>query len=212
MDLWIYVHKGQHWGIHWTFPRQSWAQLGSCSWGAFSYSRTSRKENLNFKWAAKPEISKLELNPNFSLRVPRNYYTLFYAGLQGMCSISMPSEPFQLTKEAVLLKIKMYDAVPCLKLYVQRNNVTAVSFTHVASQFHPLCHVETETCFLPSNILVTNQMVGLIFLWQDDSDAIISAHTPINAFHVCTPAVGIQYHPTRLVFLGFLEYCKQWES
>ena len=67
-------------------------------------------------------------------------------------------------------------------------------FTPVASQFHPLCHVETETSFLRSNLLVTNQVAGLIFLRRDNSDAIISTHKLRNAFDVFTPAVGIQYH------------------
>ena len=56
------------------------------------------------------------------------------------------------------------DAVPYLKANVQGNNLTAVCFTPVASQLHPLRHVETETGPLPSNVLVTNQMAGLIFL------------------------------------------------
>ena len=60
--------------------------------------------------------------------------------------------------------MRRYDAVPSLQSNVQINKLPAICFTPVASQFHPLCHVETETRFLPTNVLVTNQMAGLIIL------------------------------------------------
>ena len=105
--------------------------------------------------------------------------------------------------------MKRHDALLCLKSNVQSNHYTSVSSTPVASQFHPLGHVETEAGFVSSNVLVANQVASLILLWQDNSDTAFSPCTLMNTTHLIMVLVGIQYRPTWLVFLGLLQNWNQ---